>query len=221
MTGIPLSDSGSRSGAFVGVFVAAGRDYNAAMPLPRERADPRRMGRVIELKLRNIGQLFNPLDPSPIEEKDLDGAVEEFIVSWAQELPPRSEPRLSIRVDAPPSPTQPLPDVEAAVRHYFAYRASISRLELRQLLKRGRTSLVIGLSFLSACLLLGELIEQYGPPGALLSIPREGLTIGGWVALWRPMEIYLYDWWPIRRRVRLLDRLARMDVELRLPAEPK
>ena len=24
--------------------------------------------------------------------------------------------------------------------------------------------------------------------------------IGGWVALWRPLEIFLYDWWPIRRK---------------------
>ena len=25
----------------------------------------------------------------------------------------------------------------------------------------------------------------------------EGLVILGWVALWRPMEIFLYDWWPL------------------------
>jgi hypothetical protein len=124
---------------------------------------------------------------------------------------------LFIRADTPPPPTCSPQDVGEAVRHYFTYRASMSRLELRQLLKRGRTSLVIGLSFLSACLLLGELIAQYTPAGAFLSISREGLTIGGWVALWRPMQIYLYDWWPIRRRVRLLDRLGRMEVELSLP----
>jgi hypothetical protein len=121
------------------------------------------------------------------------------------------------RIDTPPPPTHDPQVVAEAVRHYFAYRAEIARLELRQLLNRGRTSLVIGLSFLSACLLLGELVQRYSPPGALLAIPREGLTIGGWVALWRPMEIYLYDWWPIRRRVRLLDRLSRMEVQLRLP----
>ena len=186
----------------------------AGIPSAGERSDPRRAGNVIELKLRTVTQLFNALDPSPLGDKDLDGAVEEFIVSWAQELPQRCELCLRIRVDTPPPPTHTAPVVEEAVRHYFAYRASISRLELRQLLKRGRMSLVIGLSFLSACLLLGELIQQYAPHGVFLAIPREGLTIGGWVALWRPMEIYLYDWWPIRRRVRLLDRLGRMEVQL-------
>jgi len=27
---------------------------------------------------------------------------------------------------------------------------------------------------------------------------RESLLVGGAVAPWRPLEIFLYDWWPIR-----------------------
>jgi len=69
--------------------------------------------------------------------------------------------------------------VGGAVRHYFACRAAITRVELRQLLKRGRTSLLIGVAFLSVCLLLSQLVARYIPQGGLLAIPREGLTIGG------------------------------------------
>jgi hypothetical protein len=39
--------------------------------------------------------------------------------------------------------------------------------------------------------------------------------IVGWVAMWRPLEIYLYDWWPVRDRIQLYRRMARMPVELR------
>ena len=39
----------------------------------------------IELKLRDVGQIFNSMDPSPFNEKDLDHDAEEFIVSWAHE----------------------------------------------------------------------------------------------------------------------------------------
>jgi hypothetical protein len=182
-----------------------------------EGSDPPRADATIKLNLREVAQLFNSLDPSPLREKDLDRDAEEFIVSWAQELPPRSAPRLTISLENPLPPTQTPQGVGDAVRHYFAYRATITRLELRQLLKRGRMSLLIGVTFLSACLLLSRLVARALPPGAYLAIPREGLTIGGWVAMWRPMEIYLYDWWPIRRRARLLDRLARMEVDLYLP----
>ncbi len=38
--------------------------------------------------------------------------------------------------------------------------------------------------------------------------------IGGWVAMWRPLEIFLYDWWPIRAEARLFDRLSAMPVRL-------
>jgi len=50
--------------------------------------------------------------------------------------------------------------------------------------------------------------------GALGGILLEGLLIGGWVAMWRPLEIFLYDWWPIRAQARLFDRLADMPVTI-------
>jgi hypothetical protein len=31
------------------------------------------------------------------------------------------------------------------------------------------------------------------------------------------MEIYLYDWWPLRRRQKILMKLSRMPVEVRKP----
>jgi hypothetical protein len=167
-----------------------------------------------------VSQLFNSLDPSPFYEQDLDHDAEEFIVGWARELPRRRPLHLILHLE------KPLPDgwdfggVAAAIRHYFTYRATIARLELRQLFKQGRTSLMIGTTFLAGCLLLGRLIAQH-EVGAAVSIAREGLTIGGWVAMWRPMEIYLYDWWPLRRRIRLLQRLGEMKIDLRVPQESR
>jgi len=50
---------------------------------------------------------------------------------------------------------------------------------------------------------------------------REGLTIAGWVAMWRPLQIYLYEWWPLRDERRILERLGRMRVHLVLPPADK
>jgi hypothetical protein len=38
--------------------------------------------------------------------------------------------------------------VEEAVHNYFAYRARLNQLEFKRLMKQGRTSLLVGLSFL-------------------------------------------------------------------------
>ena len=47
----------------------------------------------------------------------------------------------------------------------------------------------------------------------LLAVALSGLLILGWVANWKPLETFLYDWWPIRRRLRLYRRLQKAPVE--------
>jgi len=58
---------------------------------------------------------------------------------------------------------------------------------------------------------LGHLATETVPDpfGAFLS---EGLLIIGWVANWRPAQIFLYDWRPMKRHRGVLDALAKMDV---------
>ncbi|HXN46316.1 MAG TPA: hypothetical protein VN893_06720 [Bryobacteraceae bacterium] len=176
--------------------------------------------RSIELRLREISQLFNSLDPSPFNEQDLDGDAEEFIVSWARELPRGRPLHLVLHLDKPLPVGRDSASVADAIHHYFNYRATIAGLELRQLLKQGRMSLLIGTTFLAVCLLLSRMIAPSGADAARI-IAREGLTIGGWVAMWRPMEIYLYDWWPLWRRGALHRRLGQMKVDIRLPKAPQ
>lgn len=173
----------------------------------------------VEIRLRNLSQLFNSMDPSPFHEKDLDDDAEEFITSWVQEFPVASPVRLVVHLDSEPD----LPDAKAmteeSIHHYFAYRARLARLELNRLLKQGRISLLIGLSFLALCLFAVESIGQ-SALGADLRMLQESLTIVGWVAMWRPLETYLYDWWPVRRRQRVFLKMSRMPVELKVQAIP-
>ena len=170
----------------------------------------------IELRLRELAQLFNSMDPSPFIDRDLDRDAEEFIVGWARELPAGREFELVVQLAEKP-PADRAAGTEDAVQRYFASRGEMKGRELRQLLRRGRISLVAGLLFLGGCFLLSVLVGRLGV-GAFAELVKEGLLIVGWVAMWRPLEIYLYDWWPIRAEQKLLLRLARMSVRLVLPA---
>ena len=49
--------------------------------------------------------------------------------------------------------------------------------------------------------------------------PQTLWTIGGWVALWRPMEIFLYSRWPIKRMQKLYTRLANMEIRIAVAGE--
>jgi hypothetical protein len=166
----------------------------------------------IKLKLREISQLFNSMDPSPFIEKDLDDDAEEFIVSWAREFRPDDPIKLRIYLDQWPV-EDPNELIRTAVHNHFTQRTKITELEFRRLLKEGRTSLFIGMLFLVACLLLSKMLLGHDE-GTWAAIARESLTIAGWVAMWRPMQIYLYDWWPLRRRRRIYEKLSHMPVEL-------
>jgi hypothetical protein len=81
-------------------------------------------------------------------------------------------------------------------------------------MKDGRLSLLVGGLFLAACL-AGSQVLFGRASGTFLSVARESLTIAGWVAMWRPMEIFLYEWWPLRRRWRVFEKMSRMKVEVR------
>ena len=85
--------------------------------------------------------------------------------------------------------------------------------EIRLLLSYGVISLAIGLLFLVACLGLRSALAS----STLLTdrtIADEGLLIVGWVAMWRPTEVLLYEWWPLARRVRLLHWLSVIQVQV-------
>jgi hypothetical protein len=167
----------------------------------------------IEVFVDRIEQLFNSMDPSPFHERDLDDDAEEFIVGWAREFPRRDPISLVVHVNQLPPRDDVQHLVETAVHNYFAYRAKLNRLEFRHLLKQGRTTLIIGLAFLAGCMLTSQLLRRQ--EGTLPIVLREGLIIAGWVAMWRPMEIFLYEWWPLLRSGRLYEKLSRMRVEVR------
>lgn len=177
---------------------------------PRDRSGYRHENGhwLIELRPGELRGLFHRLDPAPFRQKDLDPTVEQYVVEGFRDLGQERKPRIVIHLadtEATSGEAQSLP---GALRRYFEYRAGQARLELRRLIRRGLASLAIGLGFLFTCLWLRRFVQD----NELLS---EGLQIIGWVALWRPVQIFLYDWWPIYRRQRRYQQIAELPVEVR------
>jgi len=165
----------------------------------------------IEINISRLSQLFNSLDPSPFHERDLDQDAEDYIVGSAEETARQRPLSLVIHLPADQLPQSGAPDLGEAIHHYFAYREAHERRRLRLLFRDGRIALATGLAFLFACVLLRELALS-SSSGAVADILGEGLLIIGWVAMWRPLEIFLYEWVPLRRRCRILAKLSTMPV---------
>ena len=168
----------------------------------------------IEVKLREISQLFNSMDPSPFHARDLDDDAEQFIVGSAEEFALDAPVILRLRLERTPDNLNAT-QIEGAVHNYFAYRAEMNRMAFRSLMQQGRASLLIGLVFLTVCLGVSRFF--FAGDSTWDALLREGLMGVGWVAMWRPIEIYLYDWWPLRRKGRIYSKLSRMPVEIIQP----
>ena len=161
----------------------------------------------LALRVNEAGQLFNSMDPTPFLNKDLALGAETFIENWALDYSPKSRFHITIHIEKWPEEGDLNEMLTVAIHNHFAYKAERTRSKLRNMLRQGRTSMAVGIMFVSACLIAADAIGNMGTnPG--FNIARESLTIVGWVAMWRPLQIFLYDWWPVLRKIRLYQRLS-------------
>lgn len=162
---------------------------------------------VIELRLNDAAQLFNNLDPYPFRERDLAADAEEFIVSWAQDLPKHNPLAIRVHLPSADAGVNQDADLQQAIQSWFHARAEGEARAMTSLFRDGRIAFLIGFAALGLCMTLSwAATKNYDHPFSRLV--SESLVIVGWVVLWRPAEIFLYDWTPIWRRKRLFRRLA-------------
>lgn len=174
----------------------------------------------LRLRVNDVANLFNAIDANPLQHKHLDPEIETFIENWARNLPRHARIRLTVHLAQQPQQLDSDAVVTSGVQHHFEAKAAHIRTELQHLLQEGRVSLLIGVVFLSLCLLASQAIGQYAG-GTGIAVMREGLAITGWVAMWRPMQIFLYDWWPLARRIRVCKALGHAVVRIHLPGSPE
>jgi len=168
---------------------------------------------LIELRVERVEHLFDAFDPMPVPSRDLAPQAEDFIVGWARELPDDAPLRIVVHIPASERENAAATHAPQAFQRHFNYRADRLSGDIAELMRVGRFSLLIGLGVLAACYGAGRLLALF-LPADLARFAQESVLILGWVANWRPIEIFLYAWWPLARRRRLMRRLAGAAVEL-------
>ena len=165
----------------------------------------------IVVPLRDLSDLLNP-KPSPL----IDGAVTPeamaYILGKAKQVkrkPIRLELVLPLRVRVPE------PSVLRAVNSHFRNAEKTEDANLRELFRYGCKALLIGLLIVASCLLLAWYFSPDNSTRPFLQLLQESLIILGWVSMWRPIEIFLYEWLPLVRQRNLYARLADAVVKVR------
>lgn len=168
----------------------------------------------IEVRVHDVHQLFNSLDPSPFHERDLDDEAEDYIVGWAREHGTDGPFRIVVHLPKDKTGEAQRARLDAAITNHFAYRLGMVERDAHELVRTGLRFLVVGTTMLTVCMVLGYVARKYVFSEPYGSFVEQGLSVFGWVANWRPAEILLYDRLDARRRVRLYRSLADASVEL-------
>ncbi len=137
-----------------------------------------------------------------------------LLLGAADELPRKAPMKLVFWISEAPSAGLPDATLTEAVRAHLEYEVARLDRQIQQHMRRGQVFLLFGLTVLVVFLTLAELTSAM-PTGHLRQIVREGLVITGWVAMWRPIEVLLYDWWPLVEERRVYERLYEAPIEVR------
>lgn len=185
-------------------------------PLELERYKKEDGNIIIEVAVNNLRQLFNERDPSPFHARDLDDEFANYVLSSVQEFPLKAKIKLRILVlnEKNQSIAQSL--IQEALRGHFVYESKLIQKQLRKRLKTGRTFLFVGLCVLFACLGVAQFLESRMSNSPVYRVISEGFVIIGWVAMWRPIEVVLYDWWPLRELRLYLIKVSSINIEVRV-----
>jgi hypothetical protein len=103
-------------------------------------------------------------------------------------------------------------DVTRAVHAHFELAHVQCQRRYQRRMRIGRILMVAGITVLGIALLLRALLGDPGERAMILAI-GEGLLILGWVAMWRPLEILLFERLENHQTSALLQRLARVPVD--------
>ncbi|MEO7922564.1 MAG: hypothetical protein ABIR30_02715 [Chitinophagaceae bacterium] len=163
----------------------------------------------IGLRLKNIDQLFLDTASPFYGKRMLTPETEEFIIEEAKAIPYNTV--LEIKLHIPDAAGREDEITNAIHRHFFYCKAK-SKGRLKQALHLGWRSLLVAIISLGLLVALILTVLPRLPEGGLSITIREVLIILGWVALWRPADLLLYEWRPFKREMNLFERLAQSKV---------
>ena len=165
----------------------------------------------IEIRIRSLAQLFDALDPAPLQVRSLDRNVESYILARAGKHRP-TEP-LRLLVHFPESLRAHAADATDAIHEHFRRAHAQVERAFRRRLRIGGFTLALALGVLAGSFGLRSLLSNVDGRTTLVQGLGEGLLILGWVAMWRPVEILLFEHWESHLDHAILERLASIPIE--------
>ena len=173
-------------------------------------------GRIlIEMKLSSVIQLFNSFDPAPFHEKELDSNAESYIVDTVKNFPRKTRFKIVIYLPEIIIDRKEALEIPKAIRSHFEYKGMIQKRKFRERYIYGQFALLVGLSFLAIATIASLAIDAYSSSYPVAHFIAKALEVTGWVAMWEPVTVFLFQLWPIIKQRKVYEKISRMEIDIR------
>jgi hypothetical protein len=164
----------------------------------------------IRLELSDLRELFVAPELDPLAGQPFANSGIDRILSVS-----RARPNWPVRATLVLPAAARADDLElrtrAALEQYCDSRLTQIGHDATSLRHEGFATLWRGVLFLACCMLAARLVgEPRFLPDIVGRFLNEGFIIAGWVALWYPLDVLLYQRWPLWRERRLYQRVRDM-----------
>jgi hypothetical protein len=174
----------------------------------------------LDLDLRDADRLIDRDADWPSIPGCLRPAAEAAMIDWARRQP--KDAALEILIRLPPAALTPAAAAQLAdrVTAHFRRLAEEQDYTVRTFLADARISAAVGFSVFAACLLIVWTLYSGYQGSTTARALRDTLSILGWIAAWKPLEMLVHERRPLQRRLRLLRRLAAAPVRVTKALHP-
>jgi hypothetical protein len=170
----------------------------------------------ITLRFFAPDQLFDDADPRPLPDKELTELAEDTFFGYVDEYHPKKPVELVVEI-----PKNDLPGTEtlipSAIQHHFSRRIAGLEHEMRLFKSEGMYSTIItvfnALIMISYIYLYetGKITETW-----YFVVVAFVIMIANWATVWHTIEMYLYDYRNLRRKIQIYRKIAKMPVSVRM-----
>ncbi len=173
----------------------------------------------VSLRLARLEEMVEAPDPAPLsgqfeERSGVDRILDAARAHFHRRL---AAIEAKLVLDEQPS-TEERRKVDDALKALWRYQDERLGEQLVTIRRDGFRALAKGCIFLLICMAISAIAGNSTIlPDLVQSLVSEGFIIAGWVALWLPMELLLYEWWPVSRDRKLYRMIAEMKYSIEAP----
>ena len=165
----------------------------------------------IDVRVPAIENLFDKRDPAPFRDRDLDPGLREYLYESAEDLLSSGAPHLVFWIEKPCDAKT----IEEPVRSHFTFELERLDRHRRREVRVGFLTLLLAFALIAAFISVSQLVA-WQLSGSFGTALKEAISISGWVLLWRPVELLIYDGLPWRHERRVLRVLLAAPIDVRV-----